>query len=217
VKRHRGPLRKRKSHLWVRQKQDWYVEPLWVSLRLFELEHFGAVWDPACGSGRIVDAARAHGIYSLGSDIVKRTDSEFCRGRKDFFEHKHVYWCGIVSNPPFSRAEEFAKHALKLLRRSKIREHGGKLALLLPSNWIQGTRRSRWLASTPLVRVYFICPRPAMPPGHIKKPTGNGTTDYAWYIWNTGLKRRRQPVIDWLYRDPEPSPRKTPVLPARSR
>jgi hypothetical protein len=59
VKRHRGPLRKRQSHLWVRDKHDFYVEPEWVSRRLFEVESFGAVWDPACGSGRIVTISPA--------------------------------------------------------------------------------------------------------------------------------------------------------------
>jgi hypothetical protein len=211
VKRHRGPLRKRKSHLWVRDPHDWYVEPDWVSRRLFEVERFFAVWDPACGSGRIVQSARLHGYAATGTDIVKR--SKYCGKTRDF-----LAWgillpdMDIVSNPPFALARAFAERALEL-----VTPKGGKLALLLPANWVQGTKRSRWLATTPLVRVYFICPRPAMPPGHIKKPVGNGTTDYAWFVWDTGRKRRSRPVIDWLYRDPEPSPRKTPALPARSR
>jgi hypothetical protein len=213
VKRHRGPLRKRKSHLWVRDKHDFYVEPEWVSRRLFEVESFESVWDPSCGSGRIVQSARLHGIPALGTDIVRR--SKYCSKAVDFFTIRHVARRSIVSNPPFAVAEAWVRHALGLVDRVD-----GKLALLLPSNWIQGNARSRWLSKTPLVRVYFICPRPSMPPGYLalsKAPPRNGTTDYGWFVWDTGRKRRRKPEIDWIFRDPEPSPRKTPAMPNRSR
>jgi hypothetical protein len=215
VKRHRGPLRKRESHLWVRQRNDFYVEPEWVSRRLFEVERFGAVWDPACGSGRIVQSARLHGLPATGTDIVKR--SKDCGKTRDFLAWGILIGgFDIVSNPPFAHAMAFAERALEL-----IAKNGGKLALLLPANWVQGTKRARWLATTPLARVYFICPRPSMPPGHIalqkKIALGNGTTDYAWFVWDTGRKRRRKPEIDWIFRDPEPSPRKTPAMRTRSR
>jgi hypothetical protein len=49
----RGPLRKRKSHLRDRDPNDFYVEPEWCSMRLFEVERFeGRTIDPACGLGR---------------------------------------------------------------------------------------------------------------------------------------------------------------------
>jgi hypothetical protein len=35
-----GPLRKRESHLWERDPYDFYVEPEWVSQRLFEIIPF---------------------------------------------------------------------------------------------------------------------------------------------------------------------------------
>jgi hypothetical protein len=51
--------RKRDSHVWEREANDWYVEPAWVSERLFATEGFyGHVNDPAVGSGNIVQAAR---------------------------------------------------------------------------------------------------------------------------------------------------------------
>ena len=188
----RGPLRKRESHLWVRDAHDWYVEPLWVSERLFEVEAFeGNVWDPACGLGRIVASAKGAGLQSHGMDIVSR--SEFCIGEFDFLSASDP-WPNIVSNPPFGIAEKFVAHALKLAAR--------KVAMLLPANWVQGDKRSRWLASTPLRRVYFITPRPSMPPGAAiaagQKP-GNGTTDYAWFVWLQGYDG--PPQINWLRRE----------------
>lgn len=47
----REPLRKRESSLWQREANDWYQEPSWCSLRLFEEEAFrGAMLAPADGS-----------------------------------------------------------------------------------------------------------------------------------------------------------------------
>lgn len=189
----RGPLRKRESNLWEREANDWYVEPEWCSRRLFEEEKFtGSVYDPACGQGTIVLSALRSGLVGLGSDLVHRGwDSTLTP--QDFLNSEHKRE-NIVSNPPFGIAEQFVTKALELARN--------KVAMLLPANWVQGDKRSRWLQSTPLLRVYFITPRPSMPPGHVlaagQKP-GNGTTDYAWFVWLNGYDGK--PEIRWLRRD----------------
>lgn len=196
----RGPLRKRESSLWEREVNDWYVEPEWVSARLFEEEQFeGHVHDPACGGGNIVKSATAAGLLATGSDLVKR--SEYCAYESDWLTVEHDGPLdNIVSNPPFklcddrkNRTYPFVEKCLAMAER--------KVALLLPSNWIQGDKRSAWLATTPLRRVYFISPRPSMPPGHViaagEKP-GNGTTDYAWLIWLKGFDGA--PEVRWLRR-----------------
>jgi hypothetical protein len=186
------PLRKRDSHLWARDPQDYYVEPEWCSVRLFEMEQFnGAIWDPACGMGRIVRAAEAAGYTAFGTDIVSRGQN---LGRLDFMTCGPVDARNIVSNPPFRIAEKFVQKALAFAT--------GKVAMLLPANWVQGDKRSRWLQNTRLRRVLFITPRPSMPPGLVieagLKP-GNGTTDYAWFIWDG--EHYGAPEIGWLRRD----------------
>ena len=191
----RGPLRKRESHLWTRHQEDWYVEPKWVSERLFAVESFeGRVWDPACGSGRIVLSAKAAGLDTLGTDLVKRTNENFRNSINFLLCDANAGEPNIVSNPPFSIAEKFVAHALALAER--------KVAMLLPANWVQGDKRSRWLETTPLLCVWFISPRPSMPPGPAiiagQKP-GNGTTDYAWFVWLHGFDGR--PEVRWLRRD----------------
>lgn len=189
----RGPLRKRDSHLWARHPEDWYVEPEWVSERLFAVEPFqGNILDPACGIGRIVVSARKAGYPAIGSDITRREPDAF--DVVDFLKLSRSIEPNIVSNPPFGIAERFVAHALRLAER--------KVAMLLPANWVQGDKRSRWLETTPLVRVYFIAPRPSMPPGPAimagQKP-GNGTIDYAWFVWDLEGPKRA-PEIRWLRR-----------------
>lgn len=192
----RGPLRKTATRAWKRHPQDWYVEDPWVSRRLFEVEKFeGRILDPACGEGRIVRSARQAGLKCIGSDIVRRAIG-FRVG--DFFLMTQPA-PNIVSNVPFRFAMAFVGHALNLAQH--------KVAILLPAGWVQADTRSRWLCRTPLARIWLITPRPSMPPGNLPKKFrsrsgrkgGNGTTDYAWFVWeqgHTGL-----PQIGWLRRD----------------
>jgi hypothetical protein len=68
----RGPLRKRESSLWAREANDWYVEPEWCSLRLFQEEKFEAVSTRLAGRGTIVISAIKSGLVGSGSDLVDR-------------------------------------------------------------------------------------------------------------------------------------------------
>jgi hypothetical protein len=185
-----GPLRKRDSHLWARDEHDFYIEPEWCSQRLFEVETFkGKIWDPACGIGRIPDAAAAARHALDESDLVDRG-----RGYQLDFLKSGAVAANIVSNPPFSVAEEFVAKALTLAERT--------VAMLLPTKWIQGEKRARWLRTTPLRRVWFLCPRPSMPPGAVilagEKPDG-GREDFAWFVLERGYAGC--PEIGWLHRD----------------
>jgi hypothetical protein len=195
-------LRKRESHLWRRDPLDYYVEPEWVSRRLFEDERFiGSIYDPACGSGNIVKAAREARITAYGADIVKRWEG--ATAVRDFMDPDATSPVpNIVCNPPFGLCDDRRTGTHPFVERClQIAQH--KVALLLPANWVQGSRRSRWLAASPLARVWFISPRPSMPPGHIidagLKP-GNGTTDYAWFVWHHG--HDGYPQVRWPRRDP---------------
>lgn len=188
----RGPLRKRESNLWSRDPDDWYAEPEWCSRRLFATEKFqGAVWDPAAGFGTIVKSAIAAGLSAFGTDLI---DRGYGPGGIDFLKTEYTTPRNIVSNPPFALAQPFVVRALHLA--------SAKVAMLLPAIWVQGDERSRWLETTPLQKVLFLTPRPSMPPGPIlaagAKP-GNGTKDFAWFIWSRG--HRYAPTIGWLRRD----------------
>ena len=184
------------AHLWVRHPDDYYIEPAWCSERLFAVEKFsGWIVDPACGSGRIIASAHAAGLPAYGTDKVKRSDR--CDFTQDFLSDN---WFPIpyrvdnmVSNPPFGVAQKFAETALERARK--------KVALLLPTAWVQGNKRSRWLATTPLRRVLFIAPRPSMPPGPVIEAgiePGGGTMDYAWFIWHLGFDGK--PELGWLWK-----------------
>lgn len=176
-------MKEKNSHIWERDPDNFYIEPEWCSSRLFDEEvfvHF--VHDPACGTGRIVDAALGHGLWATGSDIVSRVEGENI-AVKSFLEDKHIY-DNIVSNPPFGKdSQAFIEHALS---------HSiAKVAMLMPTVWMNSKKRGEWLETTPLKRVWLLSPRPSMPPGKLVLEglkAGGGTVDYSWFVWEHGHK-----------------------------
>jgi hypothetical protein len=177
------------ARIWRREANDFYTEPEWCSVRLIQAEQFaGGLYDPACGSGRIVISALAHGLKAYGSDIADRGwDST----PQDFLLH-HSEHDNIVTNVPFKIARPFVRHALELARR--------KVAMLFPLARLNAAHP--WLLDTPLLRIWLLTPRPSIPPGRVilagKKP-GGGRTDFCWLVWQRGYAGK--PQTRWLHRD----------------
>jgi hypothetical protein len=182
---------KRDSFIWPRADADWYVEPNWCSERLFAVEPFtGTIWDPACGMGRIVAAAKAAGLSAFGTDVVDRG----CGAQPlDFLKPsraKNIH-ADIVCNPPFDVAKEFALRALELAK--------SKVAIIFP---VRRLNAARWLEQTPLARVWLLTPRPSMPPGEVimrGEKAGNGTVDFCWLVFQQGYQGRAE--LAWLHRE----------------
>jgi hypothetical protein len=167
-----------------------YVEPFWVSERLFAEEPFeGTIYDPACGFGRILISAMKAGYSGYGSDIADRGwDST----SQNFFTFSTLHR-NIVCNPPFDCIERFTKHALARAER--------KVAMIMPTARLNA---AHWLLHTPLRRIWLLTPRPSMPPGHVIKAGGKvsgGKSDYCWLVFEQGYTGA--PEMRWLHRDKE--------------
>ena len=178
------------AHVWTKDPHGFYIEPEWCSRRLFEVERFdGVIKDPACGIGRITDAARAAGYRVIATDLVDRGYLQFVDA-EDFLRSE----CrvdNVITNPPYHICRAFAEHALKLARR--------KVAMI----WLaRRLNAARWLVNTQLARVYLMSPRPSMPPGHVilaGEEPGGGTQDFVWLVFSRG--HRGSPELRWLHRD----------------
>jgi hypothetical protein len=185
------------AHVWDRDADDWYVEPEWCSRRLFEEEQFeGTIWDPACGSGTIPEAARRAGYTVHASDIADRGYPGAYR--LDFLKSgaRHA---SVVTNPPFNLASQFVLHALELADKVAIIFRTASL------NATAGPKQHRWIVGTPLRRVWLMTPRPSMPPGHViaagEKPKG-GKADYSWLVWERGYTGSAE--LRWLHQGGQP-------------
>lgn len=184
--------RERKSHIWDRSDEDWYVEPEWCSQRLFEEEKFsGAIYDPACGMGRILDSAENAGLTAFGIDLVDRRNGNGFVA--DFLNDLPIDDVeNIVTNPPFDLIQPFYCQAAKVATQ--------KIAMICPTARLNAAHK--WLEGTPLKRILLLTPRPSMPPGHVilagQKP-GGGKMDYCWLLWDKSYNG--EPTIEWLHRD----------------
>ena len=70
------------AHVWTKDPHGFYIEPEWCARRLFEVERFnGVIKDPACGVGRIADAARAPGYNVIATDLIDRGYPQFVASR----------------------------------------------------------------------------------------------------------------------------------------
>ena len=183
--------RPRAANIWPPEPDGFYIDPSWCSERLFASERFtGSVWDPAVGIGRIAEAARHAGYSTYATDIADRGYQHF-DGCGDFLRCEQARGDNIICNPPYHICRAFLEHALKLARE--------RIAMI----WLaRRLNAARWLADTPLVRIYLLTPRPSMPPGHIilagAKPRG-GTQDFCWLVFDH--RHTGAPELRWLHRD----------------
>jgi hypothetical protein len=181
--------RPRRSHIFDRDDDDFYVEPVWCSERLFAVETFtGLIWDPAAGSGTIPRSARAAGLSNFASDIADHG----CGPRQDFLTAPApAVAFSIVTNPPFKLARAFVERALTLC--------AAKVAIIFPTARLNA---ARWLEPLPLTRVWLLTPRPSMPPGEViargEKP-GGGKMDFCWLVFD--CTHSGPPELRWLHRD----------------
>jgi hypothetical protein len=200
-------VRQRRAHIFEKDPRGHYVEPLWVSKRLFEVEKFrGPIYDPACGWGFILRSACAAGYEVKGADIVDR--KRHCLGGR-FEKRDFLTWDGpvsgasVVCNPPFDLVEAFCTHALALGAK--------KVAMVC---LLRRLNAARWLERLSLARVWLLTPRPSMPTGaHIRrvargeidentgKPckVGGGTQDFVWLVFER--EWIGAPRMGWLHRE----------------
>jgi hypothetical protein len=188
-------IKTRRSHIFAKERYGHYVEPAWVSRRLFEVERFTKViYDPACGWGTILKEALEAGYQAFGSDVVSRRHymKTISFEKRDFLGWPNrIAGSSVVCNPPFDYVQEFCKQALDL--------GAPKVAMIC---LVRRLNAAHWLEQLPLQHIWLLTPRPSMPPGSWiaagNKP-GGGTNDFCWLIFERKYKGR--PMIGWLHRD----------------
>lgn len=173
----------------AREKNDFYPTPFWLTrailpdleirLRRSSLWPSPRVYEPAAGTLAIVNELQDNWPRSLieYSDI----DTKFGEyGGIDFLVEKpEPIFDLIITNPPYTYAQEFVERA-KLWRRTEQ----SLIVFLLRVNFLGSKKRAKWLrANTPSVAV--SPKRPSMGLNKLGKK-GTDATEYAWMIWGPG-------------------------------
>jgi len=156
-----------------RQKDDFYPTPLTAVEGLMDVESFdGDVWEPACGNGAISEPfSHYHNVIS--TDL---NDYGYGQSGVDFMMESKLLAPNIVTNPPYKHAQKFIEKAISL----KAVKH----CWLLRLAFLEGRSRRVALFDTyKPARVWVFSQRLTIWRGD-EKPSGNGTTAYAWFVWN---------------------------------
>jgi hypothetical protein len=179
---------------------DFYATPISATLALLEKESFaGKILEPACGQGHIMQAVYLYGDPQStihGTDIIQREDIFClgCHGGVDFLntEYDPGEYNHIITNPPFSLAQEFIEKSLKVAT--------DKVAMFCKIQLLEGKARKRLFELGKLKTVYVF--RGRVNPLHNGKETDeNGkpwssTMCFAWFVWDN--KYQGDPSIRWI-------------------
>lgn len=173
------------NNMGQRKKSDFYETPYSISRHLLNREIFDTnltVCEPACGDGAIVN------ILKEKWDENKITSYDI---DKNFLNDSQQYDY-IITNPPFSIAQDFIKQAKKL---AKI-----KFAFLLPLSYLHGKKRHDEIymdKSYGLEKIYVFTRYPML--GDKLREDGKyrtGMMVYAWYIFTNDYSD--SPTIEWI-------------------
>jgi hypothetical protein len=162
-----------------RQVDDFYPTPIWVTQALVPHipGYVRTVWEPAAGTGHMVEALRflAPRLVVLASDLRGSCNI----AEADFFSLSLLGVDAIITNPPFDRSDEFVRHAISVVAPRK-----GFVALLQRSDFDHAAGR-RALFSAPFAKrivltkrvTWFIEPLTG-------RPKASPSVNHAWYIWD---------------------------------
>lgn len=96
---------------------------------LYYLKKEWIIWECSCGKGNLVRKLNKKGFKVIGTDINMTLD-----GRFSFFKYSPKIFDCIITNPPFSKKNEFIERCYKLNK---------PFALLLPLGALETKRRQR--------------------------------------------------------------------------
>lgn len=174
-----------------RADKDYYCTPPNVVEELLKREIFNSyILEPAVGGGHIAKVLKSYGYKVQGMDIVDRGYKEtiikdFLSSTKDDLKFSP----DIITNPPYSKAAEFVKHALDISMDST------KVAMLLKIQFLESKKRYELFKKYPPKRIYVFVSRINCGKNGVFGKESSAVC-YAWFIWEKGYGGL--PKIDWI-------------------
>lgn len=179
-----------------RVDNDFYATPPEATeALLLNFPFFGTFLEPCVGEGHI-----AKTIYQYYEKPIKTMDI-VDRGFEgtvidNFLTHdfKGETFDNIITNPPYTLAQEFAEKSLSILSTH------GQLALFLKIQFLEGLKRREFFKKYPPKYIAVFSNR--------QNPLRNGSTVdengkpwsstmcFAWFIWERGFTG--EPAVKWL-------------------
>lgn len=179
-----------------RVQDDYYATPYQATeMLLDEVKFIGDFLEPCVGGGHIADIIKKYypNEYVCGSDLVDRGYPDTLV--VDFLNHEFSEkYDNIVTNPPYSLAQEFLEKGMKVINPK------GKIAMFLKIQFLEGAKRREMFKEYPPKYIYVFSKR--------QNPWRNGsqvdekgkpwasTMCFAWFVWEKGFTE--EPLVRWL-------------------
>lgn len=161
-----APLKKKEE----RRAYDVYETPAWAVealLKVIPIDSNLKYMEPCRGSGRI------YNHLPLGSAWGE------IRQGVDYLQTQYNHVDVIITNPPYSLAQEFVTKALG---------EADVVIMLLRLGFLESMKRWEWWQDNPLSSLMVLSKRPSF--------TDDGKTDgsgYAWFVWDKNNKMELKP------------------------
>jgi hypothetical protein len=154
---------------------------------LLSVESFeGSILEPACGDGAISRLLLSHGHHVVSSDLINRG---FGEAGLDFTADDYPYRAAnVITNPPFTLAESFAKLALQRTT--------DKVCLLCKVQFLEGIKRRAMFETTPLKRVWVFSKRITMARNGEREKYSSSMMCFCWFVWDH--RHSGPPMLGWL-------------------
>jgi hypothetical protein len=145
---------------------DAYQTPEWCTEAL--IPHLcdlsdKVIWEPAAGAGQMVRVLERYAKKVIATDIVTGTD---------FLTHKGIACDGLVSNPPYTLAQQFIEHALRL-------EGVRIVAMLLRADYDSAATRAHLFAGCPAFAKKIVLTKRIR---WFEDSNGSPSFNHAWFL-----------------------------------
>ena len=174
-----------------RENNDYYATPPKAIEELLKRERFNHyIWECAVGGGHIAEVLKQNGYDVKCSDIIDRgyTDTEvadFLHTERD----KNDFARDIITNPPYSMATEFVKHALDISMDST------KVAMFLKIQFLETKKRYELFEEYPPKKIYVFVNRVNCGKNGVFGKESSAVC-YCWFVWEKGYQDK--PIVDWI-------------------
>lgn len=184
-----------------REDNDFYPTETWVTKAaaefMDEMDWFRikprppaySIWECAAGDGAMIEPLQKLGrVY--GTDLVSRGALGVTSGVDFLGTHALPFRTGpatIITNPPYTYAEEFVRHALKLTEPVM-----GRVAMLLRNEWDCASERQDLLRDHPAYTAKLVL---VSRPRWIRGSKGSPRHNYAWYFWDWRHDPFEYPIV----------------------